>query len=109
MERSSSRTQAAIYSRVSTTRQEDEGTSLDTQAERCRDYANAHGYAVSTEYREVFTGAVWRDRPKLTELRAAVRNKEFDVIICYDIDRLSRNQIHLALLMDEFEEAGVRV
>src|SRR5690348_17225570 len=37
---------AALYCRVSTGKQEDEGTSLASQEERCRAYAAEHGYAV---------------------------------------------------------------
>ncbi len=40
---------AAIYARVSSTTQE-EGSSLDTQEERCRRYAVEQGYAVAEEH-----------------------------------------------------------
>jgi DNA invertase Pin-like site-specific DNA recombinase len=37
---------AALYLRVSTTKQDAEGTSLQTQEETCRAYAEDHGYEV---------------------------------------------------------------
>ena len=53
---------AAIYVRVSTTIQEDQGTSLETQEERCRRYVTEHGYTLDEGqlYREVHTGSeIW--------------------------------------------------
>jgi site-specific DNA recombinase len=49
---------AAIYCRVSTAGQEEDGTSLDTQEARCRQYATTQGYTVEEAhvYREVYTG-----------------------------------------------------
>jgi site-specific DNA recombinase len=101
---------AAIYVRVSTTDQE-EGTSLGTQEQRCRLYAEAHGYLVDERYiyREVFTGAALHQRPMLSQLRAAVRSGEVDVLVCYALDRLSRDQVHVAIVLDDLEKAGVRL
>lgn len=102
---------AAIYVRVSTRDQEQEGTSLATQEERCRAYAAEHGYQVdeSHVYREVFTGAELWDRPELTRLREIVRARDVDVIVSYAIDRLSRDPVHLGVILSEAEYAGVRV
>ena len=54
---------AAIYTRVSTLAQEDEGSSLETQLEACIRYAVQNGYEVDDNhvYREVYTGTeLWR-------------------------------------------------
>jgi len=42
---------AAIYVRVSTKGQEDDGSSLGTQEQACRAYAVDHGYNVVDVYR----------------------------------------------------------
>ena len=104
-------TQAAIYVRVSSAKQEDDGTSLVTQESRCRAYAAERGYAVEDArvYREVHTGAEWRERPRLADLRSAVRRGDVDVVVAYAVDRLSRKQAHLAIVADELEQAGVRL
>lgn len=60
-------------------------------------------------FREQGSGYEYRDRQLLTELRRMVRNREIDCIIIYAIDRLSRNQIHMAVLIDEFTHHGVEV
>lgn len=49
------------------------------------------------------------DRPLLTRDRAALRAGEFQVIICYATDRLTRNPIHLALIAEECDRAGVNL
>jgi len=99
---------AAIYIRVSTTGQED-GFSLDTQEDRCRTYAAEHGYEVSEVYREVYTGVELWDRPQLTALREVVRRHEIDAVIAYGIDRLSRDPVHLGVIVSEADHAGVAV
>lgn len=93
----------AIYCRVSTGAQEAEGTSLASQEAACRAYAVKHGYVVDEAhiYREVHTGAELWERPKLSALRAAVREREVGAIVAYALDRLSREQGHLYIIDDE--------
>lgn len=94
---------AAIYVRVSTKGQEDEGTSLASQESASRAYAAERGYIVAEHhiYREVHTGAELWERPQLTALRQAVRAGEVDAIIAHSLDRLSREQGHIYILDDE--------
>lgn len=56
---------------------------------------------------EIFTGAELFDRPKLSEVRTALRTKQFGALVCYAIDRLSRDIAHLAIIADECERHGV--
>lgn len=102
------RNQALVYCRVSTKAQED-GTSLDTQAEACVSHAEKLGYSVTRVTKEIYSGAELWDRPLLSRDREAIRRGEFQVIICYAIDRLSRNVGHLTLLLEEAERAGCRL
>lgn len=99
---------AAIYTRVSTQVQED-GYSLDTQETGCRQHTDGHGYQVADIYREVFSGTELWERPQLTALREAIRRHEVDVVVAYAIDRLSRDPVHLGVLLSEAEHAGVSV
>jgi site-specific DNA recombinase len=99
---------AAIYLRVSSSVQED-GYSLDTQLDRCQSHAREHGYEVIAVFREVFTGVELWERPQLTALREAVRRREVGVVIAYSIDRLSRDPVHLGVVLSEAEHAGVAV
>jgi site-specific DNA recombinase len=101
-------TAAAIYVRVSTAGQED-NYSLSTQEVACRAYAAASGYEVGPVYREVFTGVELWQRPQLTALRDAIRRGEVAAVICYAIDRLARDPVHLGVVLSEAEHAGVAV
>src|SRR5215213_9715457 len=101
---------AAIYCRVSTSKQED-GTSLDTQEQRCRAHAAELGYAVveTLVVREVYSGAELFDRAGLNRIREAIRRREVDVVIAYAIDRLSRDQNHRAVVFAEAEYHDVHM
>jgi site-specific DNA recombinase len=101
-------TAAAIYVRVSSAGQEQDGTNLDTQEAACRAYAHQHGCSVADAhvFREVYSGADLHERPRLGELRRAAREGEVQAVICYAVDRLSRNQAHLYIIAEEFEQAG---
>ena len=98
----------AIYVRVSSAGQED-GYSLETQENRCRKHAEEFGLTIVSVFRDVHTGAEWRERPELTRLREAVRQGEVNVVVAFALDRLSRKQAHLAILADEFAHAGARL
>lgn len=99
---------AAIYTRIST----DEQTgnySLPTQEHACRQYCEQRGYDVVGVFVDVFSGALYRERPGLTQLRELVRQGLVDVVVCYAVDRLSRSQTHLFILVEEFSERGCRL
>jgi site-specific DNA recombinase len=99
---------ALIYGRVSSDKQED-NSSLGTQEAACREYCARNGYAVRGVYSEVFTGSALWERPRLSALREAVRQGEAQVIVVYAIDRLSRDQAHLYIVLDEAERHGARI
>ena len=50
-------------------------------------------------YREVHSGAELFERPQLTRLRESMRRKEFEVLLVYALDRLSRKQTHQGLIL----------
>ena len=64
---------AAIYCRVSTEGQEQDGTSLQTQLEACLNYCQLKGYEVACQLTEAWSG-LSLERPKLAELREVVRS-----------------------------------
>jgi site-specific DNA recombinase len=100
---------AAIYVRVSTSKQEEDGTSLDTQEAACRAYCTEQGYPVLTVYREVHTGAELFERRELTALRDQVRRCEVGTVVAYALDRLTRNQAHLGVILSEADHVGTAV
>jgi site-specific DNA recombinase len=46
------------------------------------------------------------DRPELTRLRRAIRERAVDVLVCFAIDCLSRDPVHLGVILSEAEHAG---
>lgn len=101
---------AALYLRVSTRTQED-GSSLETQEAACRAYAIERGYTIDERhvYQEVFTGVELWERPQLTRLREAIRQKQIGVVVCYAIDRMARDPVHLGVVLSEADHKGVAV
>jgi site-specific DNA recombinase len=100
---------AIVYCRVSTSKQDQDGTSLDTQAAACIKHAESLGYKVGRVTKEVYSGAKLWDRPQLAKDRADVKAGQFQAIVCYAIDRLSRDIAHLAIISEECERAGARL
>lgn len=101
---------AAVYCRVSTEKQEREGTSLESQQVACLARAKELGYQIPPDnvYLETYSG-LSLDRPKLDELRELIRIKAIDTVICYSLDRFSRDPVHFILLQDEMERAGCQL
>jgi site-specific DNA recombinase len=97
---------AAIYCRVSTESQEQEGTSLQTQLEACQKYCQLKCYEVAYHFSEAWSG-LSLERPKLAELREAVRSESIDCVVVYSLDRFSRDPVHGVILMQELEKHGV--
>lgn len=101
---------AAIYCRVSTPGQEQEGISLQTQKEKCLEKAGELGLEVPNNFliTEQASGAD-RDRPGITKLKKLIRSGEIEAVICYAPDRLYRDAIGLMLFTEEAKDAGVSV
>jgi site-specific DNA recombinase len=98
---------ALIYCRVSTKRQEDEGTSLDSQEAACIAHAQSLGFTSWRVTREVYSGAELYDRPLLSRDRADLKSGQFQALIAYSTDRLSRDPIHLAILAEDCQRHGI--
>jgi len=93
---------AAIYCRVSTAGQAENGTSLDSQRDACLKLATEQGYTVPPEYvlLEDWTGADL-ERPKLERARELVRSRAVQALVCYAVDRLARDPIHVGIVAEE--------
>jgi len=91
-----------IYARISD-RKQLEGESLETQVIKCTAYAQSKGWRVVKEFQELHTGTEYRERKLLSEAREMIRNGEADILLVNSLDRLSREMIHQAVLMDEME------
>lgn len=98
----------AVYLRVSTEHQAEEGYSLPSQKTACLKKAKELGGEVPNDliFTEDWPGPEL-DRPQLNELRELVRQRQIECLVVYSTDRLSRNPIHLAILAEECEKNHV--
>jgi site-specific DNA recombinase len=99
---------AAIYCRVSTDNQEREGTSLQTQLEGCLDFCKTKGYDVASRFSEAYSG-LSLERPEMDKLRDLVKERTINVIVCYSLDRLSRDPTHGVIITQELEKHSVKL
>lgn len=94
------------YCRVSTDPQED-NTSLDEQEACVRQYCEEHGLILGMIHREVWSGYQYREREKLGMVRERYRDGKIQGVVIRTLDRLSRSQVHNAILMEEMEHHKV--
>lgn len=100
---------AAIYARVSTDQQAEKGYSLDTQLSACRKSAKELGADLIIEYVDDGYSGEYIERPAMERLRNAIKDKEFDIVIVYDPDRLARNLAHQLIITEEIEKSGAQL
>lgn len=99
------RDQVALYARVSSHRQKDNGD-LDRQLDRLRDYAHDNGWTVETTYTDVGSG-LNEDRRGLTQLLDETPDADFGrVLVTYE-DRLTR--FGFSYLERLFDQHGVTI
>lgn len=104
-----SRKTAVIYGRVSTTRQADDGISVDAQIEGGHKKAEALEADVVRVFRDDGISGRTDDRP---DFRAAVgycRAHQVDYFICWSTSRFARNKLDAALYKKELKQSGCRV
>src|ERR1035441_10217271 len=95
-------TRAVTYLRVST---EDQGTmyGLPSQRAACQKRAKERGWVIIRELQDDVTGSDTM-RPGLTEVRRMVAVGEADIVLCYSVDRLSRDLVDVLNLTRELQQ-----
>lgn len=99
----------AVYSRKS--RFTGKGESIENQIELCRryiylNYPNASEKNIFIYEDEGFSGGN-TDRPQFKKMMYDASEKKFNVLICYRLDRISRNIGDFAKLIDRLGELGI--
>ena len=98
----------AIYIRVSTARQDQEGYSIPLQKERLFAFCKAKGWVVAGLFVDPGHSGSSLERPGITALIAGIEAGKFDAVLVYKLDRLSRSQKDtLYLIEDVFMANGV--
>lgn len=99
---------AALYIRVSTKMQADDGDSLPMQREELPKYVQ---YALGITDYEIFEDAGFSakntERPSYQQMMSRVRDGEFTHIVVWKLDRISRNLLDFAGMYAELKDLGV--
>ena len=90
----------AIYVRVSTIYQAEQGYSIDAQLEDCRKKAADLKAVTIDEYIDRGKSGAFLERPGLQNFFKAVEDgKKYNALIIYKLDRLSRDNLNLAYIV----------
>lgn len=90
----------ALYMRVSTQEQAENGNSLEFQKEKLEAYCKIHDYKIVGEYVDAGVSGAKFNRPALDRLKDNV--EKIDVVLIYKLDRLSRSIKDTMLLIEDF-------
>lgn len=98
----------AIYVRVSTTSQLEEGYSIDEQKAKLTSYCDIKDWNIYEIYTDGGFSGSNTERPALEQLIRDAERKKFDTVLVYKLDRLSRSQKDtLFLIEDVFIKNGI--
>lgn len=92
----------AAYIRVSTDKQTGE-----MQTNNIDNYCRFKGYNDVTLFKDIGESGSKKSRPQFDIMMKKARNKEFDAVLCWSFDRISRSTIQLVSLVEEFSELKI--
>lgn len=96
----------ATYTRVSTLEQAEEGYSIQEQQDKLEKYCEVKDWAITHRYSDPgFSGSNIK-RPGIRELIAAAKQGDFDLVLVYKLDRLSRSQKDTLYLIEDVFQAN---
>src|SRR3989344_2770742 len=95
----------AVYGRVSTSNQENEGT-IETQLSAVKQFAEKNGHTIVQQYIDNGWSGDSLARPSLDQMRGDAKKKMWEAVLMYDPDRLARRYSYQELVMDELKEAN---
>src|SRR5271169_4872062 len=98
---------AAIYARFSTDLQRD--ASIEDQVRLCKNHTEVQGWSLVKTYSDYAQSGATNLRPGYQHLLADARSGAFDVVVAEALDRLSRDQEHIAALFKQLSFSGVKI
>jgi DNA invertase Pin-like site-specific DNA recombinase len=93
----------ALYARVSTLN----GQNPEMQLAELRQYAQARGWMVYSEYVDLGVSGSKDSRPELNKMMADAHARKFDGIAVWKLDRLGRSLKHLVTTIDDLQAYSV--
>ncbi|MFT4026589.1 MAG: recombinase family protein, partial [Novosphingobium sp.] len=102
---------AAIYARVSTTRQAEHDLSLPDQIAQCRRWCERQDIEVVQVFTEPGASALDEDRPVFQEMIYTAKRADhpFDLVVVHSLSRFSRDSLHSELYVRELRKVGVEL
>lgn len=94
---------AGLYYRISTADKQ----SLDMQIKSVKDYCNREGIEIYKEYGDTGQSGSKESRPMFDLMLKDMRDKKFDCVVVYKLDRIGRSLSHLVKLFEEFRKKGI--
>ncbi len=91
----------ALYVRVSTTSQMEEGYSIEEQKAKLESYCDIKDWHVYKVYTDGGFSGSTTERPELEQLIKDAQSKLFDTVLVYKLDRLSRSQKDTLYLIED--------
>ncbi|MGC8490057.1 MAG: recombinase family protein, partial [Clostridia bacterium] len=98
---------AALYKRVSSQAQVKEGYSLAFQEEIMRDYCARQGLSVVRVYEDGGRTGSNTERAGLQALVGDAKQRAFDVVLIFRVDRFSRDPLDLLYLVQELNRRSI--
>lgn len=99
---------AALYCRVSTDQQVDDGQSIQAQLQALQNHAEKKGYVIVDTYiDDGVSGTLFNERDELQRLLNDVRQKKIDIICFTKLDRWFRNVRHYLNTQAVLDDFGV--
>jgi site-specific DNA recombinase len=95
-------TKAVAYVRVSTDKQADQGTSLESQTAKIEAYAALYDLVLIDIIVDAGASAKTLDRPGLQRALGLLRKGEADALLVAKLDRLTRNVRDLGTLVEDY-------
>ena len=95
----------AIYTRVSTMEQANEGYSIEEQKKKLISFCNINDWPKYEVFVDAGASGGTINRPALQDLLHRIN--DFDLVLVYKLDRLTRNVRNLLDLLDTFEKNNV--
>jgi site-specific DNA recombinase len=94
----------AIYVRVSTEEQVQEGYSISAQKKRLQAYCDSQDWEVIGFYIDEGISAKNMDRPELQRMNEHIKMGLIDCVLVYKLDRLTRSVLDLYKLLEHFDK-----
>ena len=91
----------AIYIRVSTAIQAEEGYSIDEQKAKLEAYCEIKDWKIYDTYIDGGFSGANTQRPELERLISDAKRKKIDIVLVYKLDRLSRSQKDTLFLIED--------